>query len=364
MESPVISFLVSLSVLGFLVMVHELGHMVVARRSGVRILRFSIGFGPKIFSWKRGETEYAISAIPLGGYVKMAGEHHGERSNRPWEYLSKPIGVRAKIIVAGPLVNYVVALATLWIVFLIGYPEMLPVVGKTMAEMPARAAGLQENDRIKEIDGAAIGTWDDMSEIIAASADKPLTFSVEREGAVRRVQMTPRLKDITDPLGRRRTVGLIGIEPKGDFEYVRAGPVEAVWRTIEQQNEWVVETFVAFRSLLTGRLSMQDSMTGPIGIMYLTSEAVQIGIMPVLFIASLLSLSLAIFNLLPIPILDGGHLFFLALEKLRGKPVSINIQERSAQVSMVLLLALVLTTCVNDVTRYGLLDRIIGWFRG
>jgi len=358
-----ISFLLSILILGLLVIVHEFGHFVIARASGVRILRFSMGFGPRLFTWTRGETEYALSAIPLGGYVKMAGEQQTEQTQQPWEYLSKPIGTRAKIIFAGPFVNYLVAAVTLWAVFLIGYPEMLPVVGKTLDEMPAQAAGLQPGDHVAAVDGRAVETWDEMSAIISESANRSIDLLIQRSGSARHVRLTPKEKRITDRLGRRKTVGKIGIEPKGEFRSLRVGPVAAIGRTVVQLNEWTLQTLIALGSLATGRLSMRDSMTGPIGIVYLTSEAVRNGLVPVLFLTSLFSLSLAIFNLFPLPILDGGHLLFLIIEKFRGRPVSISIQERSAQVSLVLLVALVVTTCVNDLSRYGLLEKLVGWVR-
>lgn len=358
------SFLVSILILGLLVIVHEFGHLVVARASGVRILRFSIGFGPRLLTWKRGETEYALSAIPLGGYVKMAGEQQVEQTYQPWEYLSKSIGTRATIVFAGPFVNYLVAAATLWTVFLIGYPEMLPVVGKALEEMPAQAAGLQSGDRITAIDGRSVQTWDEMSQIISESANRPIDLLVERDdAAARHVSLTPKEKTATDRLGRQRTLGMIGIEPKGEFRSSRIGPVAAVGRTVAQLNEWTLQTLIALGSMVTGKLSMRDSMTGPIGIVYLTSEAIRVGIVPVLFLTSLFSLSLAIFNLFPMPILDGGHLLFLLLEKLRGRPVSLNVQERSAQVGLALLVALVLTTCVNDLSRYGVLEKLVSWVR-
>jgi regulator of sigma E protease len=158
-------------------------------------------------------------------------------------------------------------------------------------------------------------------------------------------------------------VGLIGIAPSGEFETRRVGPVSAIGRTIEQQNEWVGQTLLALWSMITGRIAMRDSVTGPIGILYLTSEAAQLGIAPLLYLISLFSLSLALFNVFPIPILDGGHLFFLLLEKLRGSPISVNIQERAAQVSFVLLMTMVLFICINDVSRFGLLDKVVEWIK-
>lgn len=355
--------LIAVLILGFLVFVHEAGHFVVARLCGVRILCFSLGFGPRVFGWKRGDTEYCVSWIPLGGYVKMAGESRSEQNQKPWEYLSKPISIRALIVFAGPLVNYLTAILSLWVVFMVGYPELLPVVGQVAKEMPALAAGLLEGDRIQAVDGQAVRTWEEMTELIHAAPGRALTLQIHREGAVQEVVITPKPKSITDPFGHEKRVGLIGISPSGAFEARRVGPLAAIGRTIKQQNEWVAQTMFALWSLATGKLSMRESMTGPIGILYLTSEAASMGIAPLLSLMSLFSLSLALFNLFPIPILDGGHLFFLAIEKLRGNPVSINIQERAAQVSFVLLMTLVLVISINDVNRFGFVEKVMGWFK-
>ncbi len=348
--------------LGVLVIVHEMGHFVVARWMGVRILRFSIGFGPRLLTWTRGHTEYAVSAIPLGGYVKMAGEQDAEGPPEPWDYRAQSVGRRAAIIAAGPVVNYLLAALSLWTVFVIGYPELLPIVGKVMPEMPAAAAGLETGDRIRAIDGVPVRTWEDMTKVIYRSPGRALALDVDRGGSFRTITVQPKPRTIPGPLGQPKEVGLIGIAPSGEFATYRVSPLKAVTRTIEQQNEWVAQTFAAFWLLFTGKLAPQDSVIGPIGILYLTSEALRLGFSPVLFLISLFSLSLAIFNLLPIPILDGGHLFFLAMERFRGKPVSLQVQERSAQVSFVLLMALVLMICISDVSRFGLLEKVTGWF--
>src|SRR3989338_6241962 len=194
-----VSALASLCILGLLVLVHELGHCLVARWSGVRILRFSIGFGPKLLSWTRGQTEYALSAIPLGGYVKMAGEQRTEHSRAPWEYLSKPIGTRALIVFAGPFVNFLVALGSLWVVFIIGYPELLPEVGTVLDQTPAQAAGMQRGDSIQAVDGQPISTRDEMTTHITAAPNQPLVFILERGGTSLTLTMTPTPKAITDP---------------------------------------------------------------------------------------------------------------------------------------------------------------------
>jgi len=369
--------LISILVLGLLVIVHELGHLLVARASGVRILCFSIGFGPRLMTWRRGHTEYAVSAIPLGGYVKMAGEQRGEprhgsaqapsdpersgQAGEPWEYLSKPVRTRAGIIIAGPLVNYLTAFISLWVVFVIGYPELLPEVGKVLEATPAQAAGVQVGDRIRAIADHPVESWEDLTKQIYASPNQPLTFRIERGAASRIVTITPQPKTLTDPLGHVKTIGLIGIGPSGAFRSARVGPIAAIGRTLAQQREWLSQTMRSFWSLATGRISMRDSVTGPIGIIYLTSEAVRMGLAPLLFLVSLLSLSLAIFNLFPIPILDGGHLLFLIIEQLRGRPLSLNVQERSVQISFVLLVTLVAVVCFNDLSRFGFFEKVLGW---
>lgn len=369
-----VAALISILLLGCLVIVHELGHFLVARWSGVRILRFSVGFGPRLLTWTRGHTEYAVSAIPLGGYVKMAGEQQAQASSlpaargsaqagEPWEYLAKPVWTRAGIVFAGPLVNYLTALVSLWVVFIIGYPELLPVVGKVMEGMPAQAAGIHVGDRIRAINEHPIRTWEEMTKVIYEAPNQPLAFHIARAETVLVVMMTPQAKPMTDPFGRLKTIGLVGIAPSGAFESSRVGPLAAIGRTFQQQLKWTHDTILALWSTLTGRLSLRDSVTGPIGLVYLTSEAVRMGIAPLLFLVSLFSLSLALFNLFPIPILDGGHLLFLALEQLLGRPVSLNVQERSTQVSFVLLMALVLVICINDVSRFGVMDKVLEWVR-
>lgn len=356
--------LISISLLGLLIIVHEAGHMLYARWMGVKILRFSIGFGPLLLRWTRGDTEYAVSAIPLGGYVKMAGEQELDETHspKPGDYLSKSVAARAGIVFAGPFVNYLVACLALWVVFIIGYPEMLPVVGRLQPNMPAQTAGIQLKDRVRVIDGVPVNTWDEMTAVIHQSAGRPLSVVVDREGAAHTLTVTPRMRQITDPFGRKKQVGLIGVGPSGAFESLRFGPVEAFGRSFKKLHEWSGQTLLGLWSVATGRMPMRESMTGPIGIIILTSEAVKAGIAPLLLLISLFSLSLAIFNLFPVPVLDGGHLLFLFLERLRGKPVSLTIQGRSAQVGLALLIALVVTVCANDLSRFGFVDKVKEWF--
>jgi len=358
-----VTTLASILILGLLILVHEAGHFVVARWAGVRVLRFSMGFGPRLLTWKRGHTEYALSLLPLGGYVKMAGEQRAELKAEPWEYLSKPVGIRALIVFAGPVVNYLTAILTLWVVFVVGYPELRPTVGKLLEDMPAQAAGLAVGDRIVAIDDHAVETWDELTKQIYGAPGHPLRLRVARHGDETTITVVPKARDITDPYGQAKTVGMIGITPSGEFTPLRYGPVEAIGQTFAKHGEWCASMGKAVSSLIMGRISMQESLTGPIGIVYLTSEAVRLGFTTVLFLVSLFSLSLAIFNVLPIPILDGGHLFFLGMEKLRGNPVSLTVQERAAQVSLLLLVTMVVMVCVSDIKRYELVEKAVEWIR-
>lgn len=357
--------LISILVLGVLVLVHEWGHFAVARRCGVLVERFSIGFGPVLARWKRGETEYCWAALPLGGYVKMAGEQAGEAAAKnPRAFSSQPTWVRAAIIAAGPAVNYVTSVVALWAVLVLGYPELSPVVGRVLEETPAKAAGLTAKDQILSVDGTATRTWDEMTAMVHASAGREVTFRIQREGRQLTVPMTPKAKEIVDPFGRHKTVGLVGIGPSGDFTTYRVGPLEAVRTTFSKQAEWLSQIGLSLWSLVIGRMPIQESLTGPIGIVILTSEAVKMGFSPLLYLVSLFSLSLALFNIFPIPILDGGHLLFLGIEKLRGIPVSQKVQERMSQVSFAMLVTLLVFVCFNDLQRFGLVDKVVGWFRG
>jgi regulator of sigma E protease len=333
---------------GLLILVHEAGHFVVARLSGVRILKFSIGFGPTLVAWRGKETEYCVAWFPLGGFVKMAGEQQQDSTEQPWEYSSKPAGVRALIVLAGPLVNYATAVLLLWVFLLRGYTGLLPVVGNVMEDMPAKASGLMVGDEIQSVGREAVRTWDEMTMIIHKSANEPLTLGIRRGAKQLSIEVTPKPEEVELRSGGMETIGLVGIGAGSRL----LGPVEAFAVSIRIQNHWAVQTIKALGSLLAGKRKIKDSMTGPLGIVYLTSEAASLGAGPLLILLSLFSLSLAIFNCFPVPILDGGHLLFLALEKLRGRPVSIVVQERAAMVGLVLLVTLALVVSVNDIQRF------------
>ena len=358
------SWLISLAVLSFLIIVHEAGHFVVARWMGVRVLRFAIGFGPVLARWERGGVEYCLCLLPLGGYVKMAGEeeraHDAPASD---EFSAKPASVRALIIAAGPIVNALVSTLALWVVLVIGYPELVPSVGRVMDGMPAQAAGMREGDRITAVDGRPVTTWEDLTRVVHGAAGRSLAVAVDRAGASVALTITPKPQEMTDPFGRRQTVGLMGIGPSGAFITYRVDPVSAVGKTLQKQAEFVWHMGLSLWALFTGHASMKESLTGPIGIAQMISEQARMGLSPLLYLASLFSLSLAIFNAFPLPLLDGGHLLFLAIERLRGRPVSLRVQEKSTQVSMAFLLLIAAVVSVNDLERLRVLEKIQHWWR-
>ena len=359
-----ISLLVFLAVLSLLILIHEWGHFIVARRSGVRVLRFSMGFGPVVWRRRRGGTEYALSAIPLGGYVKMAGEAPEDGgTGGPDEFLAQSIGVRARIIAAGPLLNYLLALLAFILVFWLGNPTLEPVVGRVMDRTPAQQAGLQSKDRILAINGRPVTSWDEMTELVRHKTTGAVTVRVDRFGQPLDYVILPEVKARKDIFGRVRQTRLLGIGPAGDLKLVRVDFWTAIGKGARHTLKLTGMTLYSFWALLTGGVSVQESVTGPIGIFFITTDAARLGAVYLIQIIGVLSLSLAIFNVLPIPVLDGGHLFFLLCERLRGRPVSLRIQERATQTGMAVLMVFVLFVCYNDIARYGIAGKVMTWLK-
>ncbi len=335
---------------GLLILVHEFGHFVVAKMAGVRVLKFSIGFGPTMLRFSLGETEYVIACLPLGGFVKMAGEQQEAATPQPGDYVAKPIWVRSLIVLAGPFVNYISAVLLLWVFLMRGYPGLLPVVGTVAPAMPAISAGIQAGDQVVGVNGKNVRTWDEMTAVIHRSPGQPVELDIERADTRLHVSVTPKAEQVEVRKGVMESIGLIGIGAGARS----LSAIEALGISFNMQGYWAKQTMQALGALVTGKRKIKDSMTGPLGIMYLTSEAVSMGLAPLLLLLSLFSLSLAIFNCFPMPILDGGHLLFLFLEKVRGRPVSIVVQERAAMVGLVLLVSLALVVSVNDLNRFWL----------
>ena len=349
------SFIWFALILSVLILVHEFGHFVMARRLGVRVDYFSLGFGPKIFGWKKGETEYRLSLVPVGGYVKMAGEEAAGASGvgEPWEYLSKPVWAKASIVAAGPSVNYLMAFFLFFFIFATGNPQSSNKVGQVIENFPAETAGLKAGDRVLAVAGQATPYWEDVQRLISNHLEGgTLPFEVEREERRFTLSIVPKVVEQKDLLGKLQRRAAIGIYPSDEVIFVRYSIPEAAGKALNQLVSLTTMTLKALGKLVTGGLPMKESLTGPIGIFFITQKAARLGIPYLLQVCAILSASLAIFNFLPIPALDGGHLFFLGLEALKGRPISERVQELSRQVGFYFLIGLMVFVLYNDLIRW------------
>lgn len=338
-------------VLGVLIFVHELGHFLVAKRAGVSVLKFSLGFGPKIAGFTRGGTEYLLSAIPLGGYVKMLGEDPKEEvADLERSFSAKPIGWRSLIILAGPGSNFLLAIAIFWVVFMVGVPTLTTKVGEVMEGFPAREAGLLRGDRIVGIEGQPIEKWEELAKQIHQSPGRPVRLTVEREGKRFDVTVAPKATKQKNLFGEEQEIGLLGIAPAEEFLTERTNPITAFGRAVYKTYDLSVLILITFGKLLQGVVPAK-TIGGPLLVAQMAGEQARLGILNLLFFTALLSINLAILNLLPIPILDGGHLFFALIEAARGKPVSLKKREMAQQVGLVLLVALMIFAFYNDIFR-------------
>lgn len=356
---PVISFLFVLSIL---VIIHEFGHFIIAKRQGVKVEKFSFGFGPKLFGIKKGDTEYIVSLVLLGGYVKMAGDEPACAEGRPYEFLSKSISQRFKIVFFGPLLNYLLGFLLFWFIFFVGSPTVTNKVGALLENYPAKTAGIQKNDRIISVDGRPTKYWEDLTDIIHNKKEGDLILTIERPNPFHRVggmqvlemKIMPKRKEITDIFGKKRSICLIGIAPSDEVVSVRYGFFKSFFKAGMQIYKLTEITFKSLIFMIAGKMSIKESVTGPIGIFIITSHAAKLGIIYLLQMMAILSASLAIFNLLPVPVLDGGHILFLLIEKIKGKALSARFQEIATQVGLTLLIALMIFVVYSDFIRFVL----------
>jgi len=338
------------AILSVLIIVHEFGHFIVSKKVGVRVEQFSLGFGKVLLRKKKGDTEYSIAAVPLGGFVKLAGDNLEEYSGKPDEYFSAPPGKRFWIIFCGPLLNYIFSILLFWMIFFVGYPSLTTKIGSFVDGYGAQEAGLKVGDKITAVEGDKVENWEDLQKIIYT---KQLADSVKvtavREG--KEFQVVVKLKENTveDVIGQKRKYGLLGITPLGERIKVRHGFIESLGLGFAKTIDITVLTYKAFGRLATGKLSMRESMTGPLGIFFITTKAV--GVIDVFYLMAVLSLSLAIFNLLPLPILDGGHIFLLGLEKIRKKSLSVKSDEVVNKIGLTFIVFLAVLVTYNDIVR-------------
>jgi regulator of sigma E protease len=351
--TSLLSFTVAL---GALVFVHELGHFLVAKRIGVLVQRFSIGFGPVIFSWRRGETEYAVSAIPMGGYVKMLGEDDddepGVATQPERAFSTQPVWKRAAIVGAGPSMNFVFAFvmyAALFASIGVELPSDQPRVGGVSSGMPAEQAGLRPNDRVVSIDGQAVATWNELSSLVQASKGRTLNMIVERDGAQLALQVTPALHGGRNMFGEEtESVWRIGIE--ASHEVSRVGPLSAIGVAAQQTYTASYVVLKGLALMIQGRVPLSE-LGGPIAIARAAGQQAQEGASRFLSMLAFLSVNLGVLNLLPIPALDGGHLAFFGLEGLMRRPLRQRHREIAQQVGVLLLITLMVFVFYNDIHR-------------
>lgn len=442
--SEIVSALIALGVLIFF---HELGHFLTAKGVGVGVERFSLGFGPRLWGWRRGETDYCVSAVPLGGYVKMVGEDPKEgetlsETDRARSFAHRPLWARFLIVFAGPGSNFVLAALILAAVFAIVGRQAFPaVVGRVLPGSPAQTAGLRTGDQvlavdrnpvvawddvrervsgaegraltfevkrgsetlalditprrerlknlfgeeidsweiganphlpakvgealqgdpaakaglrsgdiIRAVDGQPVQVWEDLQERIHKSAGKTLTLTVERDGHTLTVQVVPQARRQQTPLGEGEEVGLIGISPAPTFLHIRSNPIVAMGQGIIRTWEITALTAVSLWKLITGGLPA-STIGGPIQIAVASGQQARQGFAQYAFFVAVISVNLGLLNLLPVPVLDGGHILFFAMEAVLRKPVNLRAREIAHQVGFFLLLLLMVFAIYNDLTR-------------
>ena len=341
-------------VLGVLIFFHELGHFLVARLLGVGVEKFSLGFGPKLIGKKIGITEYQISAIPLGGYVKMVGESPDSEldpSEIPISFTHKHVLKRILIVAAGPFFNILLALIIFFGIFQIsGLLILKPGIGNVDEGSPAYIAGLKKNDLVVSIDGVDISSWEDMANTIMASKGKTLAISVLRGDTVLTKNVTPEVKKVKNIFNEDVDRYLIGITASGEIFKKDLNFFQAVSESVNQTYQITALTIKGVVKLFQGTVSPK-TLGGPIMIAQMAGQQAKEGVVNLIFFIALISINLAILNFLPIPVLDGGHLLFFFIEAVKGSPVSVKVREISQQAGIFVLILLMIYVFYNDIAR-------------
>jgi regulator of sigma E protease len=355
----VIPFLIILSVVVF---VHEYGHYWVARRNGVRVEVFSIGFGRELFGFNDSHgTRWKFSLVPLGGYVKMLGDAD-ETSARPdaataqhhESFPAKSVRQRMAIVAAGPLANFLFAIVVLSVLFVVsGRPFTPPVVGEVSPESPAAAAGLEPGDRITAVDGSAVESFEALQVLVRDQAEEPLLFTVDRGGDVFEVTVTPALREIEDRFGNVHRVGLVGISRTG-VEFRRSNPATAVFEAAGETVRMVTATLGALGEMIVGSRGTEE-LGGPLRIAQMSGTIAQDGLVPAIWFTAVLSINLGLINLFPIPMLDGGHLVLYTIEAARGRPLGERSQEMAFRVGLAMVLTLMIFATWNDLVQMNII---------
>lgn len=346
------SWFVSLLVLSGLIFFHELGHYTAARLMGVYVEVFSIGFGKKLFSFYKWNTQWSISAIPLGGYVQMKGQNDQDPTQKnfdPDSYTTKTPLQRIFILVAGPLANFIVAFF-LYFIIAFGGPQVLsPVIGDVVKNSPAEIAKLQKNDVIKKINNQDVKTWNEMADIISQSKGS-LTLQIQRNGFLEFKVLQPKMSQTKNMYGETIKRKMIGISSAGITHTLQLDFIEKIFYAANQTYKAATMIFTGLKKLVIGEVEAKE-LGGVISIVKVTSDASEAGWMSVLFFAALISVNLGILNLLPIPALDGGHIMFNLYELFTNKTPSQTILINLTIAGWVLLFSLMALGLYNDINR-------------
>jgi len=362
----VVAYLIPfLFVLSLVVFFHELGHFVIARLCGVRILVFSVGFGPELIGFNdRHGTRWKIAVIPLGGYVKFFGDDNAgsapdaprlqamSAAERAQSFFFQPVLKRAAIVVAGPMANFALAIAVFAVIFMLyGKQTMSARVDAVQPESAAAAAGFEPGDLVVAINGEKIDNFSDMQRIVGESAGYRLDITIDRKGTELVLIATPALKEVKDNFGNVHRIGILGISRSmaaEDLKFQPVGPPQAVW--MGAQETWFVidRTLSYIGGVVVGR-EAADQLGGPIRIAQISGEVATVGFVALVHLAAVLSVSIGLLNLFPIPLLDGGHLLFYAIEAMRGRPLSERAQELGFRIGLAIVVMLMIFATFNDI---------------
>jgi regulator of sigma E protease len=354
-----------LFVLTIVVFFHELGHFLVARWAGVKVLTFSLGFGPELAGFNdRHGTRWKVSAIPLGGYVKFFGDEseastpssellvNMTEEERAGSFHHKKVGPRAAIVAAGPIANFILAIVIFTALFTFyGKPNTSARVDQVEANSAAAAAGFQVGDVVTAIDGDAIESFSDMQRVVSVRPGEPLTFTIKRGDSTLQLHGTPELREVKDRFGNTHRQGVLGITratSPGDVTTERVNPATALWLGVKETWFVIDRTAAYVGGLFTGREGA-DQVGGPLRIAQLSGQVATIGIAALVQFAAALSISIGLLNLFPVPLLDGGHLLFYAVEAVRGRPLSDRAQEMGFRIGLGLVLMLMVFATYNDI---------------
>lgn len=360
--TTILSFLVVLTVIVF---VHEMGHYLVARWNKIAIQTFSIGFGPELFGWndKHG-TRWRVSAIPLGGYVRFVGDMNATSALPDDElianaspelrerlFVNKNVWQRISVVVAGPVANVLLTFFILY-ALLLGYGRYTipPVIGEVVTGSVAAQAGLEPGDKIVSVDGYDVRGFEDFQRLIATAPQRPVTIVLDRSGAEKTIVAIPESAETTDRFGKTHRIGRLGVSrdvENSDVTLYRPGPVEAVGMTFDEIR-FIVDRTVAFiGDFFVGR-GDREQLGGPVKVAQVSGEVATLGFAAFVNLIAMISLNIGIFNLLPVPMLDGGHLVYYLIEAVRGRPLSARVQEVGFRIGLALVFTLTIFTLVND----------------